>query len=555
MPLSTEVYRGLEDIVGSDFISDDPAVLDSYIYPQNATSVHLGPYYHVYSPRGGAVLLPASTEEVQAIVRLCNRFKVRFKASSTFWGGMGYPCHDDVVQLDMRRMNRVVQIDPKNNFAVIEPYVIGATLQAEAMKFGLNTHIIGAGGSCSPLASAVGFAGAGPDSLFMAKGGENMLGAEWVMPDGELVRTGSLGVGAGWFSGEGPGPGVRGIIRGAIGSRGALGVFTKLALKLYPWPGPAPLPVEGTVPAYRTKLPPNITIHTLVFPSWQAWADSAHKIWNAEIGYIAHRQYNMFGRDLKLAMVKILTDPTRTLSDMEELLKDPELVKQTETMKFDYELVLAGMTPGDLAWQEEALDEILAETGGTRSPAMETPEIKDWSLLYMIRLGHKSLNLVYGGGYDGSFCEFGTPDFVIDYAKRGSELKSGWEKKGDMVEAGGDCGMGGLGGLGGGGYTGLENFVHFDPFSQQSTDGCRDYFNAAAQMAREMKIGHGIESTNVLCRGSDGRELPKEERQKAMQASSQPEVLRYQHKIREAINPNDLGDAYYMTLDDRDSSG
>ena len=31
---------------------------------------------------------------------------------------------------------------------------------------------------------AVGFAGAGPDSLYMSKGGENMLGAEWVMPDG-----------------------------------------------------------------------------------------------------------------------------------------------------------------------------------------------------------------------------------------------------------------------------------------------------------------------------------------------------------------------------------
>jgi hypothetical protein len=349
MALTREVYQALEDIVGQDNIYDDPALLDTYVYPQNATSVHLGPYYHTYSPRGGAVLLPASTEEVQAIVRACNRFKVRFKASSTFWGGMGYPCHDDVVQLDMRRMNHIVQIDRKNMFAVIEPCVIGATLQVEAMKVGLNTHIIGAGASCSPLASAVGFAGAGPDSVYMAKGGENMLGAEWVMPDGELVRTGSLGAGSGWFSGEGPGPGVRGIIRGAIGSRGAMGVFTKLALKLYPWPGPATLPVEGTIPAYKTRLPANITIHTLAYPSWQAWADSAYKIWNAEIGYIIHRQYNMFGRDLKLAMVKILADPTKTLSDIEEMLKDPEIKRQTEEMKFDYEMVMAGMTARDIA--------------------------------------------------------------------------------------------------------------------------------------------------------------------------------------------------------------
>lgn len=236
----------------------------------------------------------------------------------------------------------------------------------------------------------------------MAKGGDNMLGAEWVMPDGELVRTGSLGSGLGWFSGEGPGPGVRGIIRGSLGTRGAFGVFTKIALKLFPWPGPATLPVTGTIPAYKTELPANITVHSLAFPSWEAWAASAYKIWNAEIGYIAHRQYNMFGRDLKLAMVNVLNDPAKTLSDMEELLKNSEIKQQTEEIKFDYELVLAGMTLRDIAWQEKALDEILAETGGKKIAALEEPEIKKWSLLYMLRLGHKSLNLVYGGGYDGS---------------------------------------------------------------------------------------------------------------------------------------------------------
>jgi len=253
MALSREVYRALEDIVGAEYISDDPALLDTYIYPQNATSIHLGPYYHVYTPRGACVTLPATVEEVQGIVKVCNKYKVKYKASATFWGGMGYPSHNDVVQIDMRRFNHIVQMDKKNMFAVVEPYVIGATLQAEAMKLGMNTHLIGAGSSCSPLASAIGFAGAGPDSLYMAKGGENILGAEWVMPDGNIVRTGSLGAGLGWFTGEGPGPGIRGIIRGALGTRGAMGVFTKVALKLYPWPGPATLPVYGKIPAYKVE--------------------------------------------------------------------------------------------------------------------------------------------------------------------------------------------------------------------------------------------------------------------------------------------------------------
>ena len=551
MALSKEIYQALEDVVGVDNISDDPCLLDTYRYPQNATSVHLGPFYDTYTPRGAAVTLPATVEEVQQIVKICNKYKLKFKASSTFWGGIGYPSHDNAIQLDMRRMNRVLEIDKKNQFAIIEPYVIGATLQAEAMKVGLNTHIIGAGGSCSPLASATGFAGAGPDSLFMAKGDENMLGLEWVMPNGEIMRTGSLGSGLGWFSGEGPGPGVRAIVRGGLGVRGAMGVFTKVALKLFPWPGPTKLDIEGKPPAYKVNLPDNIKIHTVTFPNWQAWSDSAYKIWNAGIGYIAHRQYNMFGRDLKLAMVKILVDPEMTLSDMEELIKDPEIRKQTEAMKFDYELVLAGMTPRDIIWQEKALDEILAETGGHRVAVMEDSDIARWSILYMLRLGHKAINLAYGGGYDGSFCQFGTPDFVISYAPKGSEMKLEYEKKGMIVEAGGDCGMGGLGGLGGGGMSGLENFIQFDPHSKESTEGAYAYFDAAAKMGQDLGVGPGIERLNTLCRGSDGKEQSKEMRDKALSSNAQPAVFRYQQKIKEAINPNDLGDAYYLTLDDQ----
>src|ERR1035437_10385351 len=119
MAFLKEAYRALEDLVGQENISDDPALLDTYRYPQNATSVHLAPFYNTLTPRGGAVLLPASTEEVQAIVKVCNKYTIKFKASSTFWGGMGYPSHDDAVQLDMRRMNRILEIDQKNQFAVI----------------------------------------------------------------------------------------------------------------------------------------------------------------------------------------------------------------------------------------------------------------------------------------------------------------------------------------------------------------------------------------------------------------------------------------------------
>jgi glycolate oxidase len=547
MALSREAYQAFEDVVGPRNISDDPALLDSYRYPLSHTAIHLGPYYRVYTPRGEAVLLPGSTEEVQAIVKLCNKYRIKFKASSTFWSAMGYPNDENTIQLDMRRMDRVLEIDEKNMFAVIEPNVIGAVLQAEAMKVGLNTHIIGAGSSCSPLASATSFAGAGPSGMFMGGHGENMLGLEWVMPDGELLRTGSLGAGLGWFCGEGPGPSVRSIVRGGLGTQGGLGVFTKIAVKLFPWPGPARLPVEGIVPAYKVHMPDNFRTYTLCFPTWQAWADACYKIWDAEIGYIGHRQFSMFGRDLKWAMVKILTDPTKTLYDLEALMQDPEVIKIAEDMKRDFQLVLAGMTLRDIDWQDKALNEILAETGGWKSAAMLDPDIADWSFLYMVRLGHKNLNLVYGGGYDGCFGLQGSPDFGTQYIEEVTEFKREWENKGNIVASGGDCAMGGIGVMGGGGATVWENFAHFDPHDKASTEGTLEFFNASSAYGVKRGWGPGMEKQNDSARWTDGKTTPKEIRDKLL--SGQSSVFRYQRRIKETFDPNDLGDTYYRTLE------
>lgn len=552
MTLSKDIYQALEDIVGPSNISDDPALLDSYCYPLSHTAIHLGPYYRTYTPRGGAVLLPGSTEEVQSIVRLCNKHKIKYKASSTFWSAMGYPSYEDSLVLDMRRMDRIVEIDDKNMFAVIEPYVIAAVLQAEAMKRGLNTHIHGPGASCSLLASATSFAGPGPDSFYFGTPAENTLGLEWVMPDGEILRTGSLGSGLGWYHGEGPGPSVRGIVRGMTGAAGAMGVFTKIALKLYPWPGPASLPVHGSPPHYKATLPDNLKFYTLSFPSWQAWADSCHLLWEAGIGYIIHRQFSMFGRDLKGAMIKILTDPTKTLSDIEHLLEDPDIQKFTKDMHRDYQIVLAGMTPRDIAWQEQALEHILDTTGGWKVQQMLDPEIHDWALLYMIRLGHKNLNLVYGGGYDGCFGMVGTPDFGSSHAEEVTAFKREWEKKGHMVAAGGDAMMGGVGGYGGGGQAMWENFAHFDPHDKGSTEGTYEFFDATFEYGEKNGLGHSMERQFSCARGADGMATSKEERTRWLSGGPQPMLMQYQRKIKEAFNPNDLGDNYYRFLEEPD---
>jgi glycolate oxidase len=447
-------------------------------------------------------------------------------------------------------MYRIIEIDEKNMFAVIEPYVIGATLQAEAMKVGLNTHMIGAGASCSPLASASSLRGPGPDSIFMGSSPENLLAAEWVMPSGDILRTGSLGSGTGWFSGDGLGPSVRGIFKGSYGAAGGLGVFTKVAVKLYPWPGPAVMPVEGKVPAYTTRLPDNIRTHTLAWSTWAGCADALYKVFNNDIGYIVHRQFIMFGDELQAAIIKILTDTTRKMNDLEELQKKPKIRELSEEMRRAFQIVLAGMTPRDIEYQERVLDRILAETGGWKVAAMEEPAIAGWSALYLIKLCFKNLNYIYAGSYFDAMTGEGTPDLMASgWMETVREQKRKFGKQGGIVDDGGDAGMGGMGGMGGGGYYNFENFSHYDPSDAESVEAvwacCVDAGRIAAEESRRLGGGGDIASAALYL-------IPKETQKTALAGVTHPAVFKYQRKIKEALDPNGVGDGSYLYLDENE---
>jgi len=132
MAISKDVYQEFEDVVGAENISDDPAIKDAY-RSQDIT-----------------VVLPGNTEEVAAVVRLCNKHKIPFKAQSTGWSLM--PPTYDFIFLDLRRMNRIIEINEKNMYAVVEPYVISAELQAELFKRGMICNVKGAGSTCTALA-------------------------------------------------------------------------------------------------------------------------------------------------------------------------------------------------------------------------------------------------------------------------------------------------------------------------------------------------------------------------------------------------------------------
>ena len=95
-----------------------------------------------------------------------------------------------------------------------------------------------------------------------------------------------------------------------------------------------------------------------------------------------------------------------------------------------------------------------------------------------------------------------------------------------------------------------ESFTHFDPADKASTEGTLEFFNAATDYGIKMGWGPGMEKMNAYARWSDGYTTPKEIRDRILGAAAQPEAFRYQRKIKETFNPNDLGDGYYRTLDE-----
>jgi glycolate oxidase len=368
MALKRKAYRELEDILGAENISEEPAVLDGYAF-----YFRRGPgAENQYFTRPEAIVLPGSTEDVQAIMRLCNRHGLKSKATSTSYGPWSAVGGEGVIIIDLRRMNRILEIDEKNMYIVVEPYVSFAQVQAEAQKRGLNCNVITAGPSASFLANYTSMHGHNIQAISQGYSGRNLLGVEWVLPTGEVLKLGSLGSGAGWFSGDGPGPSLRGIMRGIGGLGGGLGVFTKCAGHLHPWPGPPTMEIEGVSPYYEAEIPPLFEYHIMEWPNWEQCADAQYKIGEAGIAYILHKAG---GPGTHGSIV------TGNNNELYEKRQSGEFT----IPEFSLAIVMAGNTPEEHAYQQKVLDRILADTGGKIVPTGEDPTFRKRDYIHLIK--------------------------------------------------------------------------------------------------------------------------------------------------------------------------
>lgn len=344
-----ETARILENIVGADNFSEDPAIISSYTLLPFATRM-AGSKDVFDMVKLSAVIMPGSTEDVQAIVKACNRYKITFKASSTLMHAWSGSIREGSIHIDMRRMNRIIKLDDKNMYAVVEPYVSGRQLSVEAAKVGLACHIIGAGSQASVLASATSGWGHGHTATTTSYSGRNYLGSEWVLPTGDIVRWGLVEEGKAGH----PGPGLAGLHRGSHGAFGALGVFTKAALRLHPWPGPAHLEMTGKNPTPGFKIPENMKVYFLAYPSPEKLGEATYKIVDAQIAY-------------HIWCMPMFFHPQRWMGesndDHYEVWKKLQAAGLTDKDLDQLTVVIAAYSEKELTYKEKVMADIIRETG------------------------------------------------------------------------------------------------------------------------------------------------------------------------------------------------
>jgi len=524
MPLPREAYEMMKAIVGPENISEDPVVLDSYSWcwgvepPSEEPKV--GRRFLSYRP--GAVVLPGSVEEVSGILKVCNRFKLTSKAFSTGWAPFAFAQSPNCVLVDMRRMNRIIDIDEKNMIAVIEPYVCGAQLLAELWKRKLNFVLIGAGPQCSPLASVTAFHGVGHGNWSMGFNDRNCLGVEWVLPTGDILRLGSLGSGSGWFCGDGPGPSLRGIMRGFNGSAGGLGIFTKCAIKLYHWPGEDRLPIRATgrPPKYVWEkgagIPENMTVYHFSFPSLQKRDEALFLMGEAEIGYAAA----FIDRGL-LAII----DSGHYNATLVHKIED----KFAETLpRFAFTLLVACNSKREFDYQRKVVNEVLAKTGGEIYPL--EPELESQLFLLLAQGGTVLIKAMLGrtGGFRA--CMAGNT--LTRHTLRLAQMIS-WEVKKKYVEKGlllTDLGEGCWGVMFDyGNIVLIENEMEFDPCDAKAIKARIDATNEVNKALLEKKISLPLVSYTCTA-------YPK-----SVHECAGPHLGNYhfwQKKIKQAFDPN-----------------
>jgi glycolate oxidase len=170
-----------------------------------------------------AVVLPRSAEQVQAVVRLCAKYRIPFvsRGAGTGLSGGALPAAGGIV-ISLARMNRILNVDLGNRQVVVEPGVINAHVTQRVSAHGYFYAPDPSSQSVCTIGGNVAENSGGAHCLKYGFTVTHVLALDVVLPSGELVQLGSSNL-------DTPGYDLPGVF---VGSEGTLGVATKITLRV-----------------------------------------------------------------------------------------------------------------------------------------------------------------------------------------------------------------------------------------------------------------------------------------------------------------------------------
>lgn len=219
--------KSLADIVGDRWVSDEQEVLASY-------GRDISTYLLYGQPKPpDLVILPQTTEEISKIVKFAKDTHLRItirntglSLSSTSVAGHGG------LLIDLRRMDRVLQINVETHTATVESNVSLAVLSFAMQKRGMFIAIPGAPSTAGVLSNYV-YGNTNKSGSRLDWQYNHIIGIEMVLPDGSIIKTGSSIDDSDEPSiwGHGPGPDLHYL---PVHAMGTLGIVTKMTVRGHP---------------------------------------------------------------------------------------------------------------------------------------------------------------------------------------------------------------------------------------------------------------------------------------------------------------------------------
>ena len=221
--MDSEVVQKLTSIVGEEYISTRADVLLAY-------SVSASTSYDPVLP--GAVIRPATTNEISEILKIANEYEIPVtpRSGGSSLQGEVIPQKEGLV-VDLLRLNEI-KVHQDLRSVTVGAGVNFGKLDKHLNRFDLWLPVYPGSSLTATIAGNVAVNGAGFGSSSFGCIGELVLGLEIVLPNGEIVQTGSEANpnAPGPFLRYSFGPDLTGLF---IGSLGVFGIITKVSLKTY----------------------------------------------------------------------------------------------------------------------------------------------------------------------------------------------------------------------------------------------------------------------------------------------------------------------------------